>query len=111
MPACALACTTQERAHHSRLLARGTMPFQANTAASATTSAEYTNAKLRHTNGSVTLSSGMARKSKLSASFSAGGQSRARSDGTVNIQIDHILRAGVCRTQRFAEEVLHAANR
>ena len=48
------------------------------------------------TSGSVMLTNGMPKNSKFSASFSAALQSRARSDGMVNIQRHHILCRTVC---------------
>ena len=54
------------------------------------TSAVNTPANDFQTNGMSTLTSGMATKSKLSASFSFAAQSRARRLGTVNIHTLHI---------------------
>ena len=59
-------------------------PFPAHTAMS-TQSAVKMKGKDFHTKGSVTLSSGMVRKSRLRASFSRSVHSRARKEGTVNI--------------------------
>mmetsp|Transcript_39283 Transcript_39283/g.100356 ORF Transcript_39283/g.100356 Transcript_39283/m.100356 type:complete len:237 (+) Transcript_39283:115-825(+) len=56
----------------------------------ATTSAEYTNANDFQMKGSVTFSAGMSRNRILSASFSFGWHSLARSAGTVNMKMLHI---------------------
>ncbi len=57
-----------------------------------TVSAMKMKGKLFQTKGSRMLRMGMPTKSTLSASFSRGVHSLARSEGMVNIQMDHILR-------------------
>lgn len=68
----------------------GNSPFHANTPANNTQSAVKMKPKFFHTNGKRTLARGMARKRRFSASFSGWVHSRARKEGMVNIQIDHI---------------------
>ena len=68
----------------------GAAPFHASTPNSSSTSAEKTNGNDLTNTGMPTLASGISRKSRLSASFSAAEHSLALKAGTVNIQMDHM---------------------